>query len=102
MAKIPDFSKLNLKGIVDNVKAMIGQTPIPEAAQDDPVGFYLSELSKNIKTIAELHAQEGDAIAKLDSTLSSLYQNLTQNKPATPKAEPSEQPAPAKEEEGKK
>jgi len=101
MAKIPDLSKLNLKGIMDNVKAMIGQTPIPEASKDDPIGYLLSELSKTIKTLAELHAQEADAIAKIDTTLGALYQTLAQNKPATttPKEPAKSEPSVAKKEE---
>ena len=82
MVKIPDLSKLNLKGIMENVKAMIGQTPIPEAAKDNPVGYNLAELSKAIKTLAELHSQSADAIAKIDTTLGNLYQNLTAVAPA--------------------
>lgn len=82
MATIPDMSKLNFKGIMDNVKAMIGQTPIPEASKDDPVNYYLSELSKAVKALADLHSQESDAIAKIDATLGLLHKSLTSAKPA--------------------
>ena len=97
MATIPDMSKFNLKGIMDNVKAMIGQTPIPEASKEDPVNYYLSELSKAVKALADLHSQESDAIAKIDATLGSLHQSLTSAKPA--KSEAKETAPKAAEEE---
>lgn len=84
MATIPDMSKLNFKGIMDNVKAMIGQTPIPEASKDDPVNYYLSELSKAVKALADLHSEESNAIAKIDAALGSLHQSLTQAKQPKP------------------
>lgn len=97
MTKIPDFSKLNLKGIMDNVKAMIGQNPIPEAAKDDPIGYRLSELSKSVKSLADLHTQEADEIAKLNTMLGELYQNLAQTKkPTTTAPETPKTPEPAK------
>lgn len=80
---IPDLSKLNLKGIMDNVKAMIGQTPIPEVSKDDPIGYRLSELSKITKSLADLHAKEADEISKLSNMLGALYQDLTQVKAPT-------------------
>lgn len=95
---IPDLSKLNLKGIMDNVKAMIGQTPIPEASKDDPIAYRLSELSKITKSLADLHAKEADEIAKLSTMLGALYQDLTQAKaPAAATAE--KEPAPEAKEE---
>jgi len=94
MVKIPDLSKLNLKGIVENVKSIIGQTPIPEAAKNNPTGYHLSELSKAIKTLAELHSKEADTIAKIDATLGNLYQSLTAVTPASDAPTTPAQPKP--------
>lgn len=68
--------KLDVKSILDSVKSMIGSTPIPEAAKENPIEYRLSELSKALKKMAELQTQQADMLAKADVMLGELYQDV--------------------------
>lgn len=82
MTKIPDISKItgkfDIQGIVKNVKSMISPgVEIPETAKGDPIMYKLSEITKELKILAELHVKQADELAKLDGMVGSLYQDIT-------------------------
>ena len=66
--------KFDLQKIINDVKSMISPVPIPEANKSDPVAYYLSELNKLAKDLAEVHTKQADLIAKVSSVLGNLYQ----------------------------
>ena len=74
--------KFNLQDIVSNLKTMLGAVNIPEANQDDPLGYLLMELSKSAQELTDIHDRQAEALAKLNSLLGSIHQaNALSNKP---------------------
>lgn len=86
-------NKFDLQKIIGDVKSMIGPVVIPEANKTDPVGYCLSELSKLTKDLAESHSKQADTIAKINTMLGTLHQEITNSRvvashsPATSNAE---------------
>jgi hypothetical protein len=85
MAKL----KFDIKEFVNNVKSMVSPVTIPDASQDNPVGYLLSEISKSLKEVAELNVKQADIIAKITNMLGAMHQSIascvgkkTTNEPA--------------------
>lgn len=79
--------KFDLQKIINDVKSMISPEPIPEANKNDPIAYYLSGLNKLVKELAENHTKEADIIAKVSSTLGSLYQEVMNGRKNQPSQE---------------
>lgn len=77
--------KFGLQKIIDEVKAVIAPAPIPEAAQGDPVGYCLAELSKLGQEIADNHTKQADVLARFSAMLGNLHQELNKSR-VTPTA----------------
>ena len=95
--------KFDLQKIINDVKSMISPVPIPEANKSDPVAYYLSELNKLAKDLAEVHTKQADLIAKVSNVLGNLYQEIMnarkgQAATPTPSTDPAKDPAAPKEE----
>jgi len=75
--------KFDLQKIINDVKSMITPVPIPEANKDDPVAYYLSELNKLTKELAEAHTKQADIIAKVSPVLGNLYQEVMKSRGQT-------------------
>jgi hypothetical protein len=71
-------SKFDLQKLIGDVKSMLSPVVIPEANKDNPIGYCLSELSKLAKDLAENHAKQADAIAKITTILGTLGGLATQ------------------------
>lgn len=68
--------KFDLQAIMENVKSLINPVAIPESSKDNPVPYLLGEISKAVKTAADLHSKQADAFAKLDALVGELYTQL--------------------------
>ena len=90
-------NKFDLQKIIGDVKSMISPEKIPEANKDDPVAYCLAEISKCLKDLAELHAQQADTIAKINTILGTLHQEITKSRTGGE----TQQAAPAVSEEAK-
>ena len=100
MANKPDLSdlskKLNIQGLVDNIKSMIspgGKTPMPE--DGDMIGAKLAELSVLVQTIASEHAEQSKRFAKVNNLFNEVFSDIKAerdeaNAPAEPAAAESE------------
>jgi len=80
MSKITN--KFDLQKIIGDVKSMISPVAIPASNKDDPVGYCLSELSKLTQDLAESHSKQADTIAKINSMLGTLHQEITNSRTA--------------------
>jgi hypothetical protein len=81
MANKPDMGditkKLNIGGIINNVKSMIspgGQTPQPE--DGDVVGMQLAELSLLIQEQATVNAEQAKRLAKTNQLFNAVFNTL--------------------------
>ena len=92
-------NKFDLQKIIGDVKSMISPEKIPEANKDDPVAYCLAEISKGLKDLAELHAQQADTIAKINTMLGTLHQEITKSHTGSPGE--AQQATPAVSEEAK-
>lgn len=81
LSKITD--KFDLNKIINDVKSIITPPAIPTASKDDPVGYYLSELNKMVKDLADNNTKQADVIAKVSATLGSLHQEVAKLKGPT-------------------
>ena len=65
---------------------MISPVAIPASNKNDPVGYCLSELSKLTKDLTESHSKQADTIAKINSMLGTLHQEIasSHSAPANP------------------
>lgn len=97
MADQPKSSKFDFQKIISDVKSMISPIQIPEANKSDPVGYYLSEINKMLKDLAEHQTKQADIISKISATVGELYQELkpgaTPSQPATAEPPIAEPPA---------
>jgi hypothetical protein len=95
MVNITDISKLtdklDLQKIVKSVKSMVAPgVVVPESAKDDPMGYKMLEISKEVKNLVDLHAKMAEGLAKVNNMVGSLYQDV-----AALKAAATAVPAPA-------
>ena len=93
-------NKFDLQKIIGDVKSMISPVTIPASNKNDPVGYCLSELSKLTKDLAESHSKQADTIAKINSMLGTLHQEITNSRKVPDSAAAS--PSPASKTEEKK
>ena len=96
LSKLADITKkIDLKGIMGNVKSIIGMgvPVIPESSKDNPVGFRLSNLTQMLKALEESNGLQAQIIRKLGAELGALYKDLHQDD-ATPATKPAPKAAP--------
>ena len=83
MTDLPKIS--GLQKVISDVKAMISSTLVPEANKDDPLGYYVFELSKLVKELTDNHTKQGDIVANMNNMLGNLSQALISAKKIDPK-----------------
>jgi methyl-accepting chemotaxis protein len=103
MAKKNDFDlnaikkKMNLGGIMDNVKSIISPTSISIDAKDgDQIGALLAQLNELVKEVAIAHEEQEKRLGNISRTSAQIHTLLQAHAEADaqPVAEkPAEQPA---------
>lgn len=81
MANKSDFSdltkKLNLNGIMDNVKSIITPGGVtPKAEDGDVVGLQLAELSLKIQELAKVNAEQAKRLAEVNKLFNAVFDQL--------------------------
>lgn len=97
MAKNPlsDFTKkLDLGGIVKNVKTMINpMSQTPDVDIDDPLGVKMAQISTLLQKSVLLHGEQTKLLEQTNTMVNELYEALEAIR--NPAGEPSDEAAPA-------
>jgi hypothetical protein len=80
LSKITD--KLGLQKIVNDIKSLVSPATIPITGKDDPITNYLSEINKLGKELADNNAIQLGIVAKINSAINGLYQQINLNQTA--------------------
>ena len=73
---MPDFN-----AIVKEVKSVLRPgIVVPKDKEADPIGYRIAELGNLIKKLAEVNAQQGKDIAKINNMLIGLFEDLQKMK----------------------
>jgi hypothetical protein len=77
MAKIPDFSKFDLQGIINSVKSIVSpETITPNVPEGDPIGTKILAINALIQNVSHAHTQSAKDLGKINILLNELYQDL--------------------------
>jgi hypothetical protein len=77
MAKIPDFSKFDLQGIMNSVKQILNPEGVtPKVSEGDPIGVKIVQISTLLKGVASSHAQSSKDLSQIHNLLNELYKDL--------------------------
>jgi hypothetical protein len=94
MSKKMDFDissitkKLNLSGIVDNVKSIISPTSISiDAKEGDQVGLLLAHLNELVSQVAVEHERQEQRLGQISKTSAQIYALLQQDHVKAPAEE---------------
>lgn len=69
--------KLNISGIVDNVKSIISPGGVtPKAEEGDVVGLQLAELSLKIQELAAVNAEQAKRLAQVNKLFNAVFDTL--------------------------
>ena len=72
--------KLNISGVVDNVKSIISPTSITIDAKDgDEVGALLAHLNELVKEVAIEHEKQEQRLGQISKTSAQIYALLHQD-----------------------
>ena len=78
--------KINLSGLMDNVKSIISPTSITiDAADGDEVGALLAHLNELVKEIAVEHEKQEQRLGQVSKTSAKIYALLNKEHPAPKK-----------------
>lgn len=81
MVKLPNLTeltkKMNLQGVLDNVKSAIGSVSNPQKSPtSDELSGKFNEILSLTSSLADMHAQQADAIANLKTKISELDKDI--------------------------
>lgn len=107
MSKKSDFDlgsitkKMNIGGLMDNVKSIISPTSITIDADDgDKIGALLSHLNDLVKEVSIVHEQQEQRLGNISRTSAQIYEALQAERAPTAEKKSEVQPkkaAPKKE-----
>jgi hypothetical protein len=76
MAKLPDFSKFDLQGIMNSVKSILNPETTPRVTEGDPIGAKIVQISTLLQSVATAHSQSGKDLTQINNLLNELYKDL--------------------------